>query len=495
MISSLAPGSEVGRFARALLAARRVEQAGRAAVTEVQRERLRGVLEAAQRTPLYGGRIPRSAITSARIDDITPVGKSEFLERLDETFPDGGLARRDLHAFIRDPRRVGELLSGRYLVAMTSGTTGQVGIFVNDLESWSTTRAITFARIFRDRLGPLDFVRFLAHRRYRMSFVVASGGHYMTYLLASRVPPLGRLVTDARVHSVELPVPVLVDELNAQRPHLLHTYPTILELLCLEIRTGRLRIDPDVITAGSEPLTASCRAAVAEAFPRAQLVETYAATECVPLATACRYGHLHVNEDACILEPIDADGAPVPSGTLGEKLWVTNLLNTVQPLVRYTLTDQVRLLDEPCPCGAPFRRIEVHGRTDDTFFLASEDGSFQAHPPIPLELVFLRIPGLLQYQLVHEAQNQLRVLFVAEPGVPGQQVAGVLDAQLSRYLADHGLFESVSYSLEEIDRIERHAESKKVRQILSRVPRPTSPAKSAHALRERRRVPRIKEPS
>lgn len=484
--------SEVARFARALIDAKRIERGGRRAIEGVQRRRLAAVLEAARETPFYAGRLPEGR--AVRLEDIPPVTKAEYLERLDDTFRDRRLTRPELHAFVRDPARTGQLLFGRYLVAMTSGTTGQVGIFVNDVESWALTRGTTFARIFRDQLGPAGFLRLLAYRRYRMAFVVAAGGHYMTYLLASRVPPLGKLVTDARVHSVEMPVPALVRELNDQRPHLLHSYPTVLELLCLEARAGRLRIAPDIITAGSEPLTASCRAAVADAFPRAQLVETYAATECVSLATACRFGHLHVNEDTCLVEPVRANGEPVPRGEAGEQVLVTNLLNTAQPLLRYTLTDQVRLVDEPCPCGSAFGRIEVHGRTDDTFFLTSPEGAWQAHPPIPLELVFLRIPGLLQYQLVHERQNELRVLFVAEPGAPGQQVAGILDAQLSRYLADHGLLEAVSYTLEEIDAIERHQGSKKVRQILSRVPRPEAQATLAQAVRERRRGQRAKEP-
>lgn len=473
------------------MSAARLEGEGRDAVLALRRSRLRRVLDAARRTRLYRGSLSAEDASAGRLEAVAPVSKRAFLARVEDTLAAGDVSRAELERWIRDPALAGQLLHDRYLVAMTSGTTGQVGIFLNDLESWAQIRAITFARIFRGRLGVADLARSLRPERYRMAFVVASGGHYMTSLLARRVPRLGSLVVDANVLSIEMPVPAMVRLLNEHKPHLLHSYPTLLELLAHEQRRGALAIAPEIITAGSEPLTPTCRQALEEAFPMARLVETYAATECVPMATGCPYGALHVNEDACILEPVAEDGQPVAPGQRAERVLVTNLLNTAQPLVRYEVTDQIQLDAEPCGCGSPFGRLRVHGRSDDTFFLRDQSGAWQAHPPIPLELVFLAVPGLLQYQLVHESQNELRVCFVTEPEVAGQQVADVLDAQLRRYLADHGLQESVAFTLEEVAAIERSGESRKVRQILSRVDRPGAEVRSGLEVRERRRRPRV----
>jgi phenylacetate-coenzyme A ligase PaaK-like adenylate-forming protein len=489
--SLASPGArEVAGFVRSIVQSVRVERAGRDAVAQLRRQRTRAVLEAAANTRLYGPQLTPAAVREGRLDAVLPVSKSEYLSRVEETVTANDVTREQLERFVRDPRRAGELLDGRYIVAMTSGTTGQVGIFVNDVDSWALTRGVTFARIFRDRFTPSDILRVVGRRRYRMAFVVAAGGHFMTYLLARRVPPAGALVLDARVYSIEMPLPAMARELNALQPLLLHSYPTLIELLAHEKRRGRLDIAPEIITCGSETLSQGCRDAVREAFPDATLVETYAATECVPLATACRYGHLHINEDACHLEAVDDDGRPVAPGERGDRLLVTNLLNTAQPLLRYELTDQAEIDVRPCDCGSPFARVRVFGRTDDTFFLRDPSGAWQAHPPIPLEIVFLQVPGLLQYQLVHERQNELRVLFVAEDGVAGQQVAGVIDAQLSRYLGDHGLLPSVSYTIEEVEGIERPASSRKIRQIKSQVPRPQAAVQDAPNVRERRRRPR-----
>lgn len=491
LASPLESSLETSLFLRSLLEAASVEGRGRKALDELRRARLVRVLEAARRTKLYGGALSAEDARAGRLDVIEPMTKAAFLERLEDTLPGGELDRAALERWIRDPSRAGQLFAGRYLVAMTSGTTGQVGIFLNDLESWARTRAVTFARIFRGKLAPAELLRTVRPERFRMSFIVAAGGHYMTSLLAGRVPPLGRLAVDAQVLSIEMPMTAMVRKLNEKPPHLVHSYPTLLELLAHEQKRGALRIRPEIITAGSEPLTPTCRQALLEAFPDARLVETYAATECVAMATGCPYGNVHVNEDACLLEPLDAEGRPVAPGERAERVLVTNLLNTAQPLVRYEMTDQLELDPEPCGCGSPFSRVRVHGRSDDTFYLEDKDGRWQAHPPIPLELVFLAVPGLLQYQLVHERQNELLVRFVKERGASAEEVERALRAELWRYLADHGLDESVRFILEPVDAILRDDESRKVRQILSRVPRPKAEATSGLALRERRRHPRV----
>lgn len=481
-MSRLEKVKEVGAFGLELAAAYRRTGASRASIRALQQERLERVLAAARRVRLYAGR------SLHRLEDITPLRKSELLERLEDTVADPALTRGRLTGWVTGGGAPGEALLGRYLAATTSGTTGQVGVFVDDLEGWARQRAIVFARMFQGLLTPEGFA-LLAKRRYRLAFVVATGGHLLTSILASRIPRVGQLFAASRVVSIDSPLGRIVDELNAHQPMLLHTYPTFLEVLAHEKRRGALRIEPELLTVGSEPVSQACREAVARAFPTARLVETYAATECLAMASSCPHGTLHVNEDACILEPVDDDLRPVPMGQVAPRVLVTNLLNTVQPLLRYELTDSMMLDDAPCPCGSPFRRAQVFGRTDDTFFLVDGAGNAQVHPPIPIECAFLGQAGLLQYQLVHEQQNRLRLSFVVEPGAEARSVAAGLDERLGKYLDEHGLLEEVSFTVEQVDAVERHARSKKLRQITSRVPRPSSATIATIPASQARRSP------
>jgi phenylacetate-coenzyme A ligase PaaK-like adenylate-forming protein len=468
---------EAGAFGLELMAASRRVRAPREQAQAFARKRLRAVLHAAERTRLYGGKRLET------LADVEPITKAQHAERLADTVVDPRVTRAQLQQLVYG-QAPGELLFGRYLVATTSGTTGQVGVFLDDVEGWARQRAIVFARIFRDMLKPEGFA-LLAARKYRLAFVIAVGGHWLTSILAARIPRVGQLFADSRVFSIDAALSRTVDDLNRFRPLLLHTYPTFLEVLCAEKRKGTLWIEPEIITCGSEPLSQSCREAVREVFPAARLVETYAATECLAMATSCPHGVLHVNEDACLLEPVDDQHRPVRLGERAPRVLVTNLSNVVQPLVRCELTDSIVMSDEPCACGTSYARIQVFGRTDDTFYLVDGRGTAQAHAPIPLEVAFLGVPGLLQYQLVHEQQNRLRACFVVEDGAVPQKVADGIDERLAKYLGEHGLLEQVSFSVEQVESIERHARNKKLRQITSRVAKPAGEIVSSAAARVR----------
>ncbi len=453
---------EIRAFSSELLAAYARNGAPRSLVIDLQQRRLARLLEVARGTRAYRD--------LHRLRDAPIVDKARLMARFDDHVVDGRPSRVHAFAFLGQARP-GALLDQRHIVTTTSGTTGEVGVFVVDAPGFARLRATVFARIFRGQLRPEGFA-LLLRRRYRMSFVVALGGHTMTAVLALRMPRIGGIVADVRALSIDDPLPLLVASLNAAPPLLLHSYATVLEVLAHEALRGRLRIQPEIVTAGSEPLTQQARAVVGAAFPGAALVETWGATEHVGLATACPLGHLHLNEDAALVEAVDADDRPVADGSWSERVLVTNLLNHAQPLLRYRLDDRVRIEGTPCPCGSPLRRVEIVGRTDDVVYL--DDGrGFQVHAPIPFEIALLGVPGLLQFALVHEEQNRLRVSIVIEEGADGVVVADLVCERLERYFADHGLTPFVSFVIEETATLSRHARSKKLRQITSRVPRPT----------------------
>ncbi|HEY1099228.1 MAG TPA: hypothetical protein VGF99_09875 [Myxococcota bacterium] len=452
---------ELTAFPRELVGAYSRNDAARATVLAVQQQRLRTLVEVARTTRRYAG--------LRAFADVAAGTKAQLQRTFDDGIVPGTPTLRRIEQFLATGRP-GELLDDRFIAATTSGTTGEVGVFVVDDASFARLRATTFARIFRGQLRPEGFA-LLAKRRYRMTFVVATGGHTMTSVLALRMPKAGRIAADVNVVSIDTPLPQMVATLNAAPPLLLHSYATVLEVLAHEQIAGRLRLSPEIITAGSEVLTSSAKAVLRQAFPQATILETWAATEHVALAVACGLGHLHINEDAAIVEAVDADDVAVPDGVWSEHVLITNVLNHTQPLLRYRLDDRVRLDAAPCPCGSPFRRVDVEGRTDDTIFL--DDGAdFQAHTPIPFEIALLGVPGLLQFSLVHEAQNALRCRIVVHAGADAATVEAAVATRLLRHLTEHGLLQHVSFVVEVVDGLRRHERSGKLRQITSQVARP-----------------------
>ena len=55
-------------------------------------------------------------------------------------------------------------------------------------------------------------------------------------------------------------------------------------------------------------------------------------------------------------------------GERSAKVYLTNLFNRALPLIRYEITDEVTILNEPCPCGSAHRCVaDIQGRLDDVF--------------------------------------------------------------------------------------------------------------------------------
>jgi len=141
----------------------------------------------------------------------------------------------------------------------------------------------------------------------------------------------------------------IVDELNRLQPTTLMGYSSFLPRLAAETRARRLRIAPQRVVAISEPLLPEVRADV-EATWGVPVASGYGMSEGL-FAGSCGYGS-HLPDDLCLLELVRVDGTQVEAGGTSAKVYVTNLYNTVVPLIRFEVTDEVRFLEEPCPCGS-----------------------------------------------------------------------------------------------------------------------------------------------
>ena len=371
-----------------------------------------------------------------------------------------------------DVSQVGRPFGKGLVLATTSGTTGRVGYFVKSVRDLTRMNGILTARIFRDRLIPRELLRFAFGRRYRMAMVIATGGHFISHILGGFRPWSSRAFIDLRTFSIMNRLDQVVCDLNRFRPHYLHGYPTFLEALAHEKLQGRLAIDPEFISLGSEPFSLSARRAIVTAFPRAQLSETYGTTECLAIANQCSAGHLHVNEDVVILEPVDSKGRPVPVGVPSAKVLITNLTSFAQPVLRYELTDSVIVEGDACPCGSPMMRIRVEGRSDDTLYIEDDREQYQAFPPVPFEALMLGVDGLKQYQLVHRAQNKLHINVVKDEAIDSAELVSRIKVMMERFFGARGITRALEIGVEVVEEIHRDPVSHKVRQIYSEVPRP-----------------------
>jgi phenylacetate-CoA ligase len=219
---------------------------------------------------------------------------------------------------------------------------------------------------------------------------------------------------DVALFPVTRPLGQIVAGLNDYQPLALMGYPSMLTLLAAEARAGRLRILPRRITTTSEPLLPEARQALTETFC-APVANMYGISEAGPVGVGCFRGPgIHLCDDLVIVEPVDLDGRPVPPGVRSDKAYVTAITNTTLPLIRFELTDQVTVLEGPCPCGSAHTLVaDVEGRLDDVF---TYPGGQLVHPHV-FGSVLRRDRGIVEYQ-VRQTPAGAEVLVVGAPADP-----------------------------------------------------------------------------
>lgn len=154
------------------------------------------------------------------------------------------------------------------------------------------------------------------------------------------------------------PLEEQLDRLNNLNPSILVAQPILLLELAHKLEEGLVRIKPLKIISVAEVLYPEDKQYLERVF--GQIIhQVYQCTEGL-LATTCKYGTLHFNEDFLIIEKkyIDKDLTrfhPI----------ITDLLRTTQPIIRYELNDIIHEKKD-CLCGSKWLAIEkIEGRSDD----------------------------------------------------------------------------------------------------------------------------------
>jgi phenylacetate-coenzyme A ligase PaaK-like adenylate-forming protein len=322
---------------------------------EYQERRWRAVARlAAKRSPFYREQYRGIDLERDPLQALPPVEKGQLMDRFDETVTDPSLRLADLEAYLRagDGERA---FRDRYQVLVTSGTTGQRGIFLDDPEEWRARIAVSL------RCQELMGSRPRLLPRPSMATLTSTHPFHISCRLA-RAMDVGlyrRLVLDPQE-----PLPRMLERLQRFQPEVIFGYPSLILPVAQAQREGRLQLRPRRVIAGAEAVTPALRAAVRDAWG-CDTFDLYATTETGALAVETPdHQGLLLMEDNVIVEVVDEQDRPVPDGVRGHHLLLTCLNRLTQPLIRYRVTDQI-IVEAP---SAP---------TPDAWHLTPDKGGWQ----------------------------------------------------------------------------------------------------------------------
>ena len=316
---------------------------------EIQKKRLEEIVEYARKNSPYYRKLYQNVPQSFSLTDLPQTDKKNLMENWNDWVCDKELTLEEVEKFMEDTDNIGRKLKKKYLVFTTSGSTGNPLVSIYDNTANNVMGGISARRSYARKEDLVAFIK----RGGKSIGVFADKGFYLgNSSIRSRLRSMPWKKKQLAVSSALYPVAEIVQQLNEFQPDMLGGYPSNLELLIDEAKEGRLQISPVIIMTGGEYLSDSLRNRLAETF-HCYVQTSYACTEGGTVACECTQQHFHINDDWLIVEPVDAEGNPVPDGVLSDKIYLTNLYNYAQPYIRYEVTDRVIMHHEPCPCGNP----------------------------------------------------------------------------------------------------------------------------------------------
>ncbi len=395
-------------------------------------ERLRAE-RAARLRELLGIAKERSAWHRGRLRDVNPqtidedglrelpvMTKDELMAQFDQIATDPRVTRERVEQHIASLTTDAYLLNELHAVA-SSGSSGARGVFVWGWEAWATVQLAGLRGQLRDCM---DDPELGAGPLVRMVVTAENATHF------SSAQPQTFASETVQVHRfpIGLPLGEIVEGLNRVNGDSLATYPSMLATLVAEAKTGRLNIEPRRILAMAEPLLPEIRRGAQETWG-APVANLWGTSEGGLHALGCfQSDGMHLCDDLLIIEPVDADGAPVPPGVSSQKVYLTNLFNPLLPLIRYEITDEVTLLEAPCTCGSAHRRIaDVQGRRDEEFHYA---GRVVIHPHV-FRSALARESAVTEYQ-VRQTAAGAQLLLQSSESFDAQSLERQLAAKLAR---------------------------------------------------------------
>lgn len=332
------------------------------------------------------------------------LSKSEMIAHFDR-INTAGLRKAELFEFaIRRER--GEhlgLYRGRYSVGLSSGTSGiRLPTVLAPSERW--------------QYGSLLFARSGIPEQVRQPRVLFALRVNNPAFMEVQFLGVAIFHTD-----YTRPIDDIVRLINAKNMNVLAGPPSLLSLISLQ--RHHIHHPIEALISYAEVLDEKTSQQLQQDF-HAPLAQIYQGAEGF-IASTCRAGNLHVNEDVVFIETLES-GDVLKNA---KRLVVTDLHRKTLPFLRYQLNDIVEITSEPCPCGSSFRRVQrIHGRADDIFNLHSRegDGVRFLFPDYVTRSINQASEDIIEFQAIQHSLDRVEIRLHLQPNADRAQIeAGV----------------------------------------------------------------------
>lgn len=370
----------------------------RAQIKILQENKLRKLLHYAyENSNYYKKSFEKAGITKAHIND-TPISsfpvidKSIFLKNFDDIVTETDLKQEDLRKFDLEKSTEKGLFMNKYHVVHSSGSTGKPGYFVYDTAAWNQM----LVGIIRAALWNMSMPQIckLLIKKLKIVYIAATDGRYGGAMAVSG--GIEGVHAKQLFLDIKTPLSEWIEKIKEFEPNMIIGYPSAIKILGELIENGKIKVNIHRVISCGEPLNAGLRKYLEKVFS-VDVINIYGASESLALGVEVGNG-----EDMYLFD--DMNYIEVEDGIM----YLTSLYNYVQPLIRYKISDKLKL-KEGKEGRYPFTHAEILlGRNEDLMWF--EDGTGNKDFLHPLAVEGFCIEGLLDYQFRQMGKDSFEML-------------------------------------------------------------------------------------
>jgi putative adenylate-forming enzyme len=306
---------------------------------------------------------------------------------------------------------------GNIIVGLSSGTSGNRGLFLISPQEQAQWAGTIMAKVLPGSLLQSEQIAFFLRANSNLYESVQRGRLKFTY------------------YDLLVPLDQHIEKLNSTQPTLLIAPPSLLSMLAIAANQKKLEICPRKIISVAEVLDPLDRKRIEAAFQQT-VHQIYQCTEGF-LASSCRYGTLHLNEEYVHIEKEYLDEAQRKFVPI-----ITDFTRSTQPIIRYRLNDVLTERETPCPCGSYFTAIEtIEGRCDDLFILPAiedEDTGVEnstktviVFPDFITRAIIYSSAEIEEYKAIQHANDRIEISYLLKKGFSRAQAEEHITQSLS----------------------------------------------------------------
>ena len=192
-----------------------------------------------------------------------------------------------------------------------------------------------------------------------------------------------------------------IEKLGKNGADILVAQPSALLMIAAALDEKKIDIHPETVISIAEVLEKEDEERIKKSFGTDVIHQVYQCTEGC-LATTCKYGTLHLNEDIVFIEKEYIDkNRFIPI--------ITDFERTSQPIIRYRLNDVLVEKKEKCRCGSACTALEkIEGREDDVFIFHGEEKEIKIFPDF-IRRCILFSGNISDYRIVQQADGSINI--------------------------------------------------------------------------------------